>query len=312
MKLTTLATLLGTLIGSATLSPVASAQDLPELNRQLTIMSGVIETALEQDTRKDAVSFRSIDATYLAGQGVVFTIRTSSGKQFFNFDLSEILSNIPHMPSAPPAPDAEGEQMETRYEFVYESPDWEDTANEVIRRVEHIVRETDDRLREFRSDRRELQWEIRELERRNRDLEFELSTADKERKKEVEKELKAMQKEKAALEQKQQALALETKELAEEKRAELAKQKQAQEESYKRFLANFEASIADTLCSFGAGLRELPNEEHITFVLDDFARTEAGNKSDRVYIFTKKEIKRCVIEELSPGDMLANARVYSF
>ena len=314
MKVTTLATLLGTLIGSATLSSVATAQDLPELDRQLTIMSGVIETALKQDTRKDKVRFRGIESTYLAKQGVVFTIRTGGMSRVFDFDFGEFLSVIPGAPPAPPAPSvtvvADGVHVETDgdYDVVFESADWEDTAHQVIRKVEHIMRETDDRLREYRSDHREVEWEIRELERRNRDLEFELRTADKERQKEVQE----MQKELEALKQKEMAIAKESKELAAEKKAELAKQKQAQEESYKSFLANFEASIGDTLCSFGAGLRELPDSEHITFVLDDFARSEEGKSADRVYIFNKKDIKRCVTEDISASDMLAKAEVYTF
>lgn len=318
MKAKTLATLLGTLIGSATLSPTVMAQDLPELDRQLTIMSGVIETALKQDTRKDKVRLRSIDSTYLAKQGVVFTIRTGGMNRVFDFNFGDFLSHIPGAPEAPSAPSvtvvADGVHVETDgdYEFVYETSDWEDTANHVIRKVEHIIRETDDRLRDFRSDRRELEWEMRELERRNRDLEFELRTADKERQKEVEKEMKAMKKELEALQLKEQAIAKESKELAAEKQAELDKRKKEQEESYKSFLANFEASIGDTLCSFGAGLKELPDSEHITFVLDGFARSEEGKTTDRVYIFSKKDVKRCVTEDISPGDMLAKAQVYTF
>ena len=127
MKVTTLATLLGTLIGSATLSSVATAQDLPELDRQLTIMSGVIETALKQDTRKDKVRFRGIESTYLAKQGVVFTIRTGGMSRVFDFDFGEFLSVIPGAPPAPPAPSvtvvADGVHVETDgdYDVVFGS-----------------------------------------------------------------------------------------------------------------------------------------------------------------------------------------------
>ena len=59
-------------------------------------------------------------------------------------------------------------------------------------------------------------------------------------------------------------------------------------------------------------MRELPDSEHITFVLDDFARSEEGKSADRVYIFSKKDIKRCVTEDISASDMLAKAEVYTF
>lgn len=321
MKVTTIATLLGTIIGSATLSSVANAQDLPELDRQLTIMSSVIQTALKQDTRKEKVRLNGIESTYLAKQGVVFTIRTGGAGRIFDFDFGEFLGNIPGVTQAPQAPhppsvtvvtDDMHADSEHEYEVVFDSVDWEGTANQVIRRVEHIIREADDRLREFRSDHREVEWEMRELERRNHDLEFELRTADKERQKEVEKEMKELNKELERLQAKEQLLAKESKALAAEKQAELEKQKQAQEASYKSFLSNFEASIGDTLCSFGAGLRELPDNEHITFVLDGFARNEEGKPADRVYIFSKKDVKRCVTDDISVDDMLASAKVYTF
>jgi len=318
MKVTTIATLLGTVIGSAMLNTSAHAQDLSELDRQLTIMSGVIETALKQDTRKDKVRFRSIESTYLAKQGVVFTLRTGGMNRIFDFNFGDFLSHIPGAPEAPPAPTvtvvADGVHVETNgdYEFIYESADWEEKANQVIRKVEHIIRETDDRMREFRSDHREVEWEMRELERRNRDLEFELRTADKERQKEVQKEIKEIKKELEWLKAKEQEIAKESKALAAEKQAELAKQKKEQEASYKSFLANFEASIGNTLCSYGSGLRELPDNEHITFVLDSFSRGEEGNATDRVYIFTKKDVKKCVTEAISAGDLLAKAEVYTF
>lgn len=302
MKNFAIATLLGSVISGASV-----AQNLPELDRQLTIMSGVIDTALKQDTRKDNVRYRGIDATYLAKQGVVFTIKTGGRSMIFDFDLGDLISGIPAVPHAPSV------EVITNgdYEVVYEN-DWEETADRVIRKVEHIVRETEDKMREFRSDRREVDWEIRELERRNRDLEFELRTADEERKKVVEEELKEMEQELDRLETKQAALEERTQALAKEKQEEIAKKREAQKEAYKTFLANFEASIGDTMCSFGAGLRELPDNEHITFVLSDFARDEENHTQDRVYIFSKKNVKRCVTEDIKPSDLLAKAEVYTF
>ncbi|MDC8830106.1 cell envelope integrity protein TolA [Alteromonas gilva] len=309
------AALLGSIISSTLISPVTQAQDLNELDRQLTIMSGVIETALKQDTRKNTVRYRSIDATYLAKQGVVFTINTGIKGRGFSF--GQFVSSMPPPPPAPDAPHSEAHSESVHvirsdnFEFITET-DWAETAERVISKVERIINDTDDRLREFRSDHRELEWEMRELERRNRDLEFELRTADNERRKEVEAEIKEVEKEFAMLQSKEKQITEKAQALAAEKKAEMAKQKQAEEEAYKTFLANFEASIGDTLCSFGAGLRELPDNENITFVLDNFAMNNEGKTEDKVYIFSKKDVKRCVTEDISPSDILANAQVYSF
>ncbi len=312
MKALAIASLFG-----ATLATSAVAQNLTELDKQLNIMSGVIDTALKQDTTKEGVRYRSIEATYLAKQGVIFTIHTGGRSMMFDFDFGDLMSVIPTPPSAPEAPTvtvvADGMHVESHgdYEFIVEQ-DWGETAERVVRQVEKIVRKTDEKLREFRSDRREIEWEIRELERRNRDLEFELRAADNERQREIEGEMKELKAELDRLQSRQQELQDYAQELAEEKKAELAKQREMQEKAYKTFLANFEGSVGDTLCSFGAGLRELPDDEHISFILKNFGKGEDGKAQDRLYIFNKKSVKSCVAEKITPSDLLAKAEVYVF
>lgn len=304
------ALILSSLLG-ATLSSNVFAQDLTELDRQLNIMSGVINTALKQDIGKSGLRYRGITATYLAKQGVVFTLNTSHKVRVFDFDLGGLISSV-SMPSAPSASESYTTIVtDEDMEFVVER-DWEEAAEHIVHRVERIMSETNEKLRDFRSDQREIEWEIREIERRNRDLEFELRSSDKERMKEVKEEIKELAEERERLENREAELKQYATELAKEKQQELDKQKAAKEEAYKTFLANFEGSIGDTLCSFGAGLRELPNDEHITFILKDFSHNDQGNASDRVYIFSKKSVKRCVTEDISPSEMLANAKVYAF
>ncbi len=313
MKALAIASLFG-----ATLATSAVAQNLTELDKQLNIMSGVIDTALKQDTTKEGVRYRSIEATYLAKQGVIFTINTGSRSMVFDFDFGDLMSVIPTAPTAPDVPHVtvvseDGVHVESHgdYEFVYEQ-DWSETADRVVRQVEKIVRKTDEKLREFRSDRREIEWEIRELDRRNRDLEFELRAADKEREREIEREMKELKAEMGRLQAREKELQNYAQELAEEKKAELAKQREMKEKAYKTFLANFEGSVGDTLCSFGAGLRELPDDEHISFILKNFGKNTEGKSQDRVYIFNKKSVKSCVAEKISPSDLLAKAEVYVF
>ncbi|TPV52339.1 hypothetical protein FJ444_21110 [Aestuariibacter sp. GS-14] len=312
MKALAIASLFG-----ATLASSAVAQNLTELDKQLNIMSGVIDTALKQDTRKDGVRYRSIEATYLAKQGVIFTINTGGRSMMFDFDFSDLMSVLPTAPEAPESHTVtvvtDGMHIETDgdYEFVFEQ-DWEDTADRVVRQVERIVRKTDEKLREFRSDRREIEWELRELERRNRDLEFELRGADAERKRQIESEMKEIKSTIDGLQTREKELQDYAKELAEEKKAELEKQREMQQQAYKTFLANFEGSVGDTLCSFGAGLRELPDDEHISFILKNFGKGDDGKAQDRVYIFSKKSVKSCVTERIKPSELLSKAEVYAF
>lgn len=306
MKTLATATVIGSLVSFAALS-----QDLNELDRQLTIMSGVIDTALKQDTRDAGIRYRGIDTTYLASQGAVFRIKAGHRNNFFDMRFGSFIPDAPDAPRVEVITETISELDESALEFVTLT-DWEQKADEMVKNVQVFLHEAEDKLRDYRSERRETEWEIRELERRNRDLEFEMKSADKARQEEVKAELKEIQKEREALQKKEQALQAEAQKLAEAKKAELEKRAAKKAEARKAFLASFEASISDTLCSFGAGLRELPDAEHVTFVLSDFDKDDNGKSVDRVYIFNKKAIKRCVTDGLKPEQLLADAKVYSF
>ena len=101
-------------------------------------------------------------------------------------------------------------------------------------------------------------------------------------------------------------------EIEKEQKKRLEKQKQAREEAYKKFLANFENSIGNTLCRFGSGLRGLDDNENVSFVINDFVIGEDGKPKDKVYVFPKKAIKDCVQEKVDVSSLLSSATSYTF
>jgi hypothetical protein len=70
--------------------------------------------------------------------------------------------------------------------------------------------------------------------------------------------------------------------------------------------------MSETLCRFGSGLRGLPENEHISMVLKDFEMDESRERKDRIYVFTRADIVRCVQEKIDANKLLTNANIYQF
>lgn len=295
---------------TTSMTAIAASPNMVELNKELEIMSGVIDTALKQDASRDGIRYRSVETTYLAKQGVVFDINVRSRGAGWSAQLSQMLPTMPVAPVAPRAPVVIS-SSDSDFEFEV-SEDWEEFAEETMERLSDVFRESSSQIRELRSQERELASEKRELERRKRDLEFELRMAGNGREKEIKEELKELDKEMNQYVSREKELENHAAELEKEQNERVAKQKEAQEQAYKQFLANFEGNIGDTLCRFGAGLRSLPDDENISFVLKDFSRDTRGKDTDRIYVFSKRKVKDCLQEKINPSQLISSADIYEF
>ena len=285
----------------------SGATNYDELSKELEIMNSVLATTLKQTDKDDAIRFRGIETSYLASQGVVFDVTTSRGAMGFRFDLGQFFPEAVVAPQAPIVIGGDGRSIQIEVDN-----DFEHLIEDSVRQVERVFSESSEQLREIRRDARELSWELRENERRSRDLNFELRNAEDERKERLEERLNELQQVMTELKERQSELNLYANNIEAEQKAQQEKRKQAYEEANKSFLAGFEERIADTLCRFGAGLRALPDDEHISFVLKGFHASEKSGKQDRIYVFTEKDIKSCVQERIDSTELLAKATVYQF
>lgn len=304
MKKTFLAVLLATLSAGQ-----ASAQtNLQELHNELQIMSSILQTSLKQNNDARGIRFRSIGATYLAGQGVVFEVNTSGSSGSFSFDLGEIIGSIP-MPVAPISPGG----GDGHFEFKFDHEFFEDIDEDAMDEVNESMREARERLRELRERERELSWEQRDYERRRRDLEFEKRNAEGERRKELDEEMQELESESKILESKRAELNKYAAELEAEQKKQTEQRQSALQQQYKRFLAGFENSIGEVLCRYGAGIKAVPEDENISFVLPRFSSSaQAREKQDRIYVFKNKDIRECVKEKITADKLLSKAYSYSF
>lgn len=307
---------------------VASADDhLERLHKDTLIMENIMTTSLKQNSRRDGIRFRKIETGYLAGQGLVFDVYTSSkGNMHFNFDFGEMIHGIEQITDSfdvveingdssvmvlPDAPEPPG-GFSFSFDFDEDAEDLAEHAREMAREA---LRENKHRWRDLREKEKELEWERREYERTVRDYEFEMRHSDDERKEEIEKQVKELRDELAKLDTRREEYAKQAKELEEKEQARKSKEQESRLRQVKRFLADFEATIAETLCNYGSGLKSLPDSEKVNFVLKDFSRGEGSRskeKLDKVYVFSLKDVRQCVLQDMSPNDLLMNTKTYLF
>lgn len=289
----------------------ASLADTPaaysRIEKEIEIVKGIIDTSLKQQQPKKGIRYRSLDATYLAGQGVVFTVSTS-GNSGWAGHMSEFISQIPPIPPLPEVPViVHGGEMDIEL-----SREWESFAEETAERFEEAFAETSEKIHDLRSDQREIAWERREIERRKRDLEFEASRGDKSRQEDIKEELEEMEKELALLAKREQKLEDRADVFEQQRNEEMAARENAQKQAMRAFLSSFETGVGEALCHFGGGMRALPANEHITFVLKGFTRTDSRQTQDRIYVFSKGQVNDCVQEKLTADKLLTEAHIYDF
>lgn len=285
---------------------VNAAVDLPALNKELQVMSGIFNTVLKSERSQDDIRIRALDTTYLEGQGVLMDVHTSKRGMGLHFNFGKLMDMLPLAPLPPEMEDGD-------YEFrVFVDDDAGGDNRDEMRIARETLQAVSEKLRELREQERELGWEMRELERRRKDLEFERRHADSERAAQLAKENQELEKSVAELKARQQQLGQHASELEKERAEQTEQQQKARQAKHKAFLAWFEESVADVLCKYGAGLKAMPQDEHFSMVLRDFGTLEEGNQQDKVYVFARQDIVSCVAGKLTAAKLLQQAKTYYF
>ena len=301
-------TLIAMLMAGMAMGSASAKTDLPELNKELEIMTNIMQTALRQNNDKQGIRFRNIDVTYLQGQGVLFEVSTSGGG--WHFDIGEIISGL-NVPVAPIPPiNLTGDESQFVIEF--EDGEIQELAREATEAAKDALREAQHKLRELREREREYSWEEREYERRKRDLDFERRNADEKRRAKIDEKAKELEKELKEIESRRAEVKRYAKEIEEEQKQQQEKRAAAKQAQYKRFLADFEASIGDVLCKYGAGIKALPASENISFILPKFGSASRSEKQDRIYVFKHKDVQSCVRDKINTNQLLEKASAYMF
>lgn len=276
--------------------------ELASIQREVGIMENIISTALKQDIDKRV---RAMTANYLVNQGVVFELEIRGASRW-----QSIFSSVP---SAPLPPMPEIDFSEVNIEFISDhveviSEQAVESSREAYQQAMEVMREGAERVREVAEQERDISRELRDLEREKRDLEFasrhDNSAEAKElaqRKKSLEKEISELEKQQVKLTKQQQKLRQDIT----EKQAERVKQQAAEQQ---KLLTQVNNSISLTLCDYGSGLRSLPNNEHVSFVLKGLGE----ENKNVIKVFNKADIKKCVIGDIKAAELALKAVSYQF
>ena len=294
-------------IMTLTTSLPTMAVDYDKLHQQLAIMSDILTTSIKSQNTTKGPRISRIESQYLAGQGVVFNLSSS---RVSHYSILESV-HMPDVPRAPRAPRAvEGvehtELFGEDFELVIEEAMEE--AAIAIEIVNEQARDNIEQQQEMREQERELAYELRDIAREERDLNYQKLHSEKDEHAELEAEAKELNQRKAKLEK----MRVDVKRRAAEHRKLREKAAKEKKQQQQTFFANVETSIASALCSYGAGLKELPDEERISMVLKSAGEMSGNRIKDKVLIFNKSDIKDCVIEKIDSKGLLAKANGYQF
>jgi hypothetical protein len=284
-------------------------QPYSKLKKQIDIMSKIISTSLSDGDNVHRSGGVNVSGVYLKSQGVVFEIDSARG-------IRQVLSKFGHDSSfrftLPERPIIAVKPIKP---VIFGDDDINilveeglEQAAEAYEEVIEAFREQSEHTRELREEQRELAYEMRNYARRKRDMEFEMRHADG-NSKDLKENLGELEQEIKRLELKNNEL----NERAEKEESQLKQKQQLQQDKLakakKQYFARLDTSIAETLCDYGAGLRQLAKNERVTFIIDV---PGSKNISKKIHSFTKKNIISCIMEDKTSTELLKSAESYYF
>ncbi len=63
---------------------------------------------------------------------------------------------------------------------------------------------------------------------------------------------------------------------------------------------------------YGNGLKALPKNEHVSFILKSGGDKDSRRYKDKIYVFSKKDISACSADKLSVDKLISQANNYQF
>lgn len=282
-------------------SAQAADPDFERIHKDVTVMSNIIEGAFEADDSCKKCTPK-ISSSYLANQGAVFTFRVSSWRSFsMTGDDSSYSFVIP-------APE-EVKHIEIT-EVVSDVLDNLGTVmDDVGNRIEYRIGDLEDEKTVLRLDSearramRDLVRERRELEYERREYEIELIHASEEDRRDIEEQIQALEKQVMSVEQKQaelnKAYEAERQEREAERQAKRDKAKKQAEEK----LATIENIVMKSLCDYGAALKNIPEDEHVSLMFE-----RSGVDDTKVFVMEMSDVQSCRTSESLREDSV----IYNF
>lgn len=84
------------------------------------------------------------------------------------------------------------------------------------------------------------------------------------------------------------------------------------EQRWRADIAAFEMQLYAALCDFSAPLRELPDEETITFILQGLGDETDNQSTDKIHIVSLEQIRDCQLGQSTAQQLQTNSIAYSY
>jgi len=298
---------------STTVTFAADKGEYVAMHKQLDIMSNIIKSSVSVQEGRKGSKITSIESTYLKGQGIVFTINSSSGNnQWGNFNFNFAMPDFPAVPIPPIAPVVS--RRSSNNDAEYEAQINESVARsmeEATQAYEHAMESFEhnrEGYRELREEQRDLSYELRDVAREKRDIEYRLRRVDDENKKELQAELETLKKQSAKLAVSQK----EFKERSDVMHKKQKAQKAEREKARGSYYQDLNASLTETLCLYGNGLKALPKNEHVSVILKSAGEKQGRRYKDSILVFSKKDISDCSADKITVSKLTAKSKSYQF
>ena len=282
-----------------------AATEYSKIRKDINVMSQVIKGAFEDeaDCRRCGTS---VEGSYLAEQGAVFLISPSRSylrytdpgdgnmdHRFDNWEFTSMddLAEIPGMVS----------------EIL------EDIEIDIDGARHYGTRFRDDRIidRESRSRLRDISRERRHLEEEMRDIEIELIHAEEDERQEQEERLAEIGEQIKTLDEKRKKL----DELFDQRRVAYEQRRKEEQEKVnnrqQQRLIQLEDLVLGTFCDYGANLIGVPDDQHVTVVLENVVRVRSNSES-RIFVFNKKDLSACQGDDNGTDKLRERSIVYNF
>ncbi|KGJ93233.1 hypothetical protein [Colwellia psychrerythraea] len=290
----------------------STEKNYDNLHKQLTIMNDIILSSAKSTKHANQSLIRSIESVYLRGQGAIFTIKSAHGgsshRQFFQtvrpLDPIAALDPLAELDALAPLSEVERVIISNEDDLVV---DFEQHENEIERVIE-VFEQQREGARELRSEQREIAYEIRDIDRQRKDIEYQLQHAEKKNKEELKAELKELELERVSLNKNKIKLEQKVTKLNKQRET----QKIAQSKARKQHFLAVNNALVETLCLYGKGLRDVPKEEYVSFIIKGAGKQQGRGFKDRILVFNKKDINDCANSKLTAKKLLAVAEQYQF
>lgn len=279
-----------------------------KLGQNLKIMQDILQSSLGGQEHS---SIGRVQHSYLYGQGVAFRVDSNSG-WLRHFVMPPMPPVAPAAPGAAVAVSANIansisiSENGNSFSFNFD----EEAMDAMVESAEawaEQIQDQNEKLRDLREERRDIERDLRDYEREKRDIEFssKVSKLDAEQQKKLKEINQKSEQLKTKLADLQKTLtaeeALYNKQKAEQEK--LAKQRQTE------LVTKVGQVFSATLCDYGASLRDLKEQEFVSFQLSLSGR---DNARDHYWVVKKSDINQCVTGKIDAPALLKKASYYQY